>query len=142
MNMKKIILSMLFLLGVMQIFAQRIAPTTEEEFNYVSKGYRIQKESGLDDKRGYYWVNLVSHYAGTRNMDFKALVRSGENKPCAILMIYNRTDSGFLDYICIPTYDAPKYLWDKTWDKIRTYSQDAAYALIWGLMHSTAYFAQ
>lgn len=44
-----LILSFIFL----SISAQNIKPTTLEEYNYMSKGYKIQLASGLDMKKGY-----------------------------------------------------------------------------------------
>ena len=143
--MKKYIFGLLFfVVGLGQINAQKIAPTTEEEFNYVSKGYKIQQESGLDDKRGYYWESLISHYvdSGTRTMNFKALYRIGDSKPCAVLLIYKNTNTGFVEYLCIPTYDAPKELWDRTYKSIKNYTESASHAVIWGVMHAMAFFAQ
>ena len=45
------------------------APTTEEEYNYLTKGYKIQVESGLDMKKGYSLIDM-----GTYQLSFK-----GEN---------------------------------------------------------------
>ncbi len=32
--------------------------TTQEEYNYITKGYKIQVESGLDMKKGYILTEL------------------------------------------------------------------------------------
>ena len=142
--MKKLILGLFLLLGVLHLNAQKIAPTTEEEYNYVTKGYRIQQESGLDDKRGYRWEDLTSHYTdnGIRTMKFKALYRIGESKPCAVLLIYKNLDTRDTEYFCIPTYDAPKELWLRTHERTKTCQLAASYAIIWGVMHAMAFFAQ
>ena len=34
------------------------APTSEEEYNYLTKGYKVQIESGLDMKKGYALHNM------------------------------------------------------------------------------------
>ncbi len=35
-----------------------LGQTTETEYNYVTKGYKIQLESGLDMKKGYRFEDL------------------------------------------------------------------------------------
>ena len=57
-NMKKItfILAaflLIFLSGAARLYAQTTITTTEEEYNYITKGYKVQFESGLDMKKGY-----------------------------------------------------------------------------------------
>lgn len=36
--------------------------TTEEEYNYLTKGYKVQIESGLDMKKGYEFKDLANDY--------------------------------------------------------------------------------
>lgn len=142
--MKKNILSILFVIFfTLPAFSQ----TTEEEYNYVTKGYKIQIESGLDMKKGYRFDEIAEHYTTSntnirRTCKFLALYRLGELKPCAILCIYSRSDNGFKDYICIPTYDASKDLWNAMNKKLNSYEGDGAQAIIWGLSKLTAYFAK
>ena len=93
--------------------------TTQEEYNYITKGYKVQTESGLDMKQGYSLIRLGewSLTSGVENREcvFQGLLRDGQTKPCAIMMIYHRTDipNGQTWYICIPTPNA-KYLWQQT----------------------------
>ena len=119
--MKKIIthvvaLMLTILLSIASVYGQ----TTQEEYNYITKGYKIQVESGLDMKKGYTLTNLgdwgLSYGSQTRACEFKALIRDGETKPCAIMMIYKRTDiaNGARYYICIPSLDAPDDIWTQT----------------------------
>lgn len=101
-------------------------PTTEEEYNYLSKGYKIQIESGLDMKKGYSFIDLSPENGFglsfkdsqkgtiTRTIKYKALMRDGEDKPCAILCILERKDTGYKNYICIPTLTSPIEMWKKT----------------------------
>ena len=116
--------------------------TTEEEYNYLTKGYKFQIESGLDMKKGYTLQDLTSHNVGERKTEFKALFRDGEDKPCAVLCIYNRPSTGFKDYICIPHFDSDKAIWDKVYEKIKTYGGDGAIALAWGTLKLSAYYAK
>ena len=101
-------------------------PTTEEEYNYLTKGYKIQIENGLDMKQGYSLVDISPEdgfgmsfkdpQKGTiiRSVKYKALIREGEKKPCAILCIMQRKDTGYTEYICIPSANAPAEMWEKT----------------------------
>lgn len=98
--------------------------TTQEEYNYITKGYKVQLESGLDMKKGYTLKVLdlqnVSIEKQTRMLEFSALLKDNNTKPVAIMMKYNRTDisNGHLQYFCIPTPDAPINLWQQTYESI------------------------
>lgn len=97
-----------------------IAHTTQEEFNYITKSYKIKLESGLDMKKGYNLIDLgncgINHGLEKRNYTFKDLVRNGQTKPCALLLIYKRQDilNGSENHICIPSYDASEDIWNQT----------------------------
>lgn len=120
-----------------------IGQTTQEEYNYVTKGYKVQLESGLDMKKGYTLKHLGEweQKKGTENRkcEFKGLIKQGQTKPSAIMMIYKRTDipNGASDYICIPSADAPAEMWQQTYDFINANSRDnylMMQTIIWALM--------
>lgn len=106
-----------------QIYGQ----TTEEEFQYVTYGYREQLQKGLDDKDGYYWKPILQHkfqYESDKFFrkethiglfDFEGLYRKGSSTPCATVAIYRRGTrakrTGFL-FAC-PTMSQPKAFWTK-----------------------------
>jgi len=109
--------------------------TTQEEYNYITKGYKIQIESGLDMKKGYTLVDMGKTMTTTwgknrelRECSFKGLIRDGQTKPCAIMMIYKRTDipNGAVYYICIPTYYTPQEIWQQTYDFIEKTFNDVS----------------
>jgi len=124
-------------LSVVTAFSQ----TTLEEYSYLTKGYKIQVESGLDMKAGY-----EMHYAQTtvlrkssfnRNVEFKYLYRAEEEYPCAILMIMERTDTDYKDYLCIPTPNSSEPIWNqakkdfyKSIDTWTVSSRDYAWGMI------------
>ncbi len=122
------------------------AQTTQDEYNYITKGYKIELENiqnGLGGKRGYTWVDLgdwgMAANGAQRNCEFKALWRDGDNKPCAIMMIFKRTDiaNGALYHICIPSSDAPQAMWQESYDFINKAlgnNTDALQAMIWAMM--------
>lgn len=105
------------------IYAQEIstsAPTTLEEYNYVSKGYRVQKESGLDMKKGYEFREISDVFTSGYHFSIMSLVRIPKNEIAALLVITNSSNSGKTYYFCIP-HDNPdleeKYLQDlNSWD--------------------------
>ncbi|MDO9137091.1 MAG: hypothetical protein Q7U21_04665 [Lutibacter sp.] len=127
------------LLSITSSFGQ----TTQEEYNYITKGFKVQLESGLDMKKGYSFVHM-DHSAVTsekekRSTDFKALMKVGQTKPSAIMMIYKRTDiaNGAIIYVCIPSPDASKEIWQQTMDFISAKFKNNDVMLqtvIWGLM--------
>ena len=140
--MKKLsIFLILLLLSAIVSFGQ----TTMEEFNYITKGYKVQIESGLDMKKGYTLEDLGEwglEYSngGTRKTYFKGLYRENENTPCAIMMIYKYSESDNIYYICIPHPDSDEEIWDLTLKFISdnfSSSQNImmAQAIIWALMH-------
>jgi hypothetical protein len=141
--MKKVVIVLLAFAAVCKITAQ----TTQEEYNYITKGYKIQLESGLDMKKGYSLTDLghwgLNHDTEKRNCTFKGLVREGQVKPCAILLIYQRTDlsNGAVFYICIPSADAPENIWEQTLDFINANFKDNIQfnnTVLWALMKFSA----
>jgi len=143
--MKTVISISFFFLVSINLFAQQ---TTEEEYNYITKGYKIQIESGLDMKKGYtlkdlgMWA-LNFNQEGNRQVTFKGLYRDGSLKPCAIMMIYQRPSTSHFDYYCIPSLDAEKDFWDRTLEHLNANynnpNMKQLYStLIWALMKFSA----
>lgn len=94
--MKKIIVLIVFVLP----FVCK-AQTTVEEYNYLTKGYAIQIESGLDMKAGYKMINVTDY--------IKKLVRIRDESIAGYLYIstFPYTDENEMtyqhtEYICIP----------------------------------------
>jgi len=115
-------LSIGLIIGTASVFGQ----TTQEEYNYITKGYKVQIDSGLDMKKGYSFLDYgssgLNSGSETRTCEFKGLVRQNQNKPCAIMMIYRRTDipNGQVYYICIPSANSSDELWKQTLNVIST----------------------
>ncbi|KAB2913524.1 MAG: hypothetical protein F9K23_17010 [Bacteroidetes bacterium] len=113
--MKNIIIALLLAVSL-----PAISQTTQEEYNYITKGYKTQVESGLDMKKGYsfkdYGTFTIEEGKEKRQCEFKGLFRDGQTKPCAVMMIFRRTDisNGAVHYICIPSSDAPEDIWKQT----------------------------
>ena len=102
----------------------QIEPTTQDEYNFITKGYKIQVESGLDMKKGYSLKDITEYSTNSngsvRKVEFKALLRDGQTKPCAILCKYKRLDTGFNEYLCIPSYNAPIEIWEETFNSFKS----------------------
>ena len=91
-----------------------------EEYKYVSKGYEMEIEGGLDPKQGYYFEDMetfrTEHSTWFRATSFKILVRERGNKPAAIMMILERSDTEYVDYFCIPLYNSEQDVWDAAYE--------------------------
>ena len=122
------------------------AQTTETEVNYLTKGLKIQLESGLDMKKGYTIKDVdswgVDFGEFNRNAIFKQLYRDGETSPCATVMIFERDDIDYKDYICIPHYKSEKKIWDKSFGVYKTVTEDwtsASRGYVWGMLKMISY---
>ena len=115
------------------------AQTTLDEYNYVTKGYKIQQESGLDMKRGYHLVGLINteynDAFANRKIALYGLVRDGDTKMCAMMVKYQVNTASPI-YMCIPTYNADQSLWKMTNDEI--VNTVNSQALSWILMQYIA----
>ena len=102
-----------------------LSQTTLEEYNYLSKGYKIQIESGLDMKKGYNiedvgdWSIFFDSRKFSRNASFKFLYKEGIDKPVATLMIQKRSDTDHVVYYCIPHIDSSEEIWDLAYKDFR-----------------------
>lgn len=151
------------------------AQTTYEEYIYLTKGYKTQLENGLDMKQGYRMVAVPVFVESVRNdtlssplnvfqkdiwqvqrtAQFKALYREGDDKPCAMLCLYEKHARNkatnevqkFVDYICIPHYTSDAKIWDMYNTKISVYANEANFSeasrvLLIGIAKAAAYFAK
>jgi hypothetical protein len=95
--------------------------TTLEEYNYVTKGYKVQIESGLDMKKGYEFKSIDTVSTKIATAEMKILYRLKENKKetAAYLIIYKR-ESRNVEYICIPNpkseYEIMQKFYSALWD--------------------------
>lgn len=121
--MKKIILAILFLTSL-SAFSQQYAwdkplddnATTLKEYNYLTKGLKIQLESGLDVIAGYTLQRLHNEKIGNYNFEVKALIYQQSNKCKAISVVITSTVSVKSYYICIPQSNTQLTL--AYWDSI------------------------
>lgn len=116
-------LFLVFFLFSSVTFGQKINPTTEEEYNFGTVGYKIQLQNKLPMKQGYRIADYGIFEEPDRTVAFKGLLRQGEEYPCAILMIYTK-DKFPPEYFCLPTDDAPYELWERYFKSLKVVSDN------------------
>lgn len=101
--MKRKKLSYFFIIALVICTINSNAQTTLEEYNYLTKGYKVQMESGLDMKKGYELSSVDAETTSQRNAELKVLHRLKNSKKeiAAHLIIYNKTGNE-KEYICVP----------------------------------------
>jgi hypothetical protein len=126
---KTIILMAVFALT--SIFSNVVlGQTTLEEFNYVTKGYKVQIESGLDMKKGYEIENVDEETSGGRTVILKKLIKTTTNqkKTVAYMLTYKK-GSGATEYICIPQPSSDKEIIDLYWKTLYNGDGDSSFRL-------------
>lgn len=133
--MRTVFFSIILLFFASNVFSQ----TTLEEWNYITKGYKIQIESGLDMKKGYVLKDMLTTESNIgsiyRTFNFKSLVKTSTGKTSAIMVEYIR-DSGrdrTITYFCIPHKDSSYEIWDLTYRHNTNLQKDLAIAYSWAL---------
>ncbi len=108
----KHLLLLLFLVSSSTLVCQldsmlvRAVPTTMEEYNYMTKGYKIQVESGLDMKKGYSFKDMGEHKIGNYVFNVKKLIRENQRELAGTLIISHGEISGKTYYTAIPVNNA------------------------------------
>jgi hypothetical protein len=139
------LVSLLTLLIALFVSSVVSGQTTEEEFNYLTKGYKIQIESGLDMKGGYsikeYGTWGTTYSSFNRNATFKGLYREGEDSPCAVLVIFDKTNSSYREYVCIPHMESTTTIWKKAHERWQDAGSDwgAGAGYSWGVAKFISY---
>ncbi|MBA4196035.1 MAG: hypothetical protein C0459_00645 [Chitinophaga sp.] len=78
------------------------AQTSLDEYNYVTKGYKVQIESGLDSKVGYKLSDIGNKRFSLGSVTIKKLIRTTNNSIAAYMIIYTPNSGGSTQYFCIP----------------------------------------
>ena len=118
-------------------------PTTEEEYNYLTKGYKVQIESGLDMKKGYVLQDFGGEIKqGYYTFHVKGLMREAKNELAALLIITKSEVSGRVYYVCLPINNQDlfaRYFADiNAWDEALTTSYCYVVSAYLSSMTSTA----
>lgn len=95
--------------------------TTLEEYNYITKGYKIAIDSGLDLKSGYSLHDLYVYQDPLYVFDFKLFINDKTKKTSCVFVKANSLMWGNKYYLCIPIdnpelnkkYESQLNSWDK-----------------------------
>jgi hypothetical protein len=125
--MKKLVFVALMVIGSLAK-----AQTTQDEYDYVTKGYAAQKGANLPDKAGYMWQQGTEFSAGARKISFMKLyqvVSEKEKNMKAILMIYEK-DAATKEYICIPHPNSEQGIRDQYWNALYNNNTNDPYRMV------------
>jgi hypothetical protein len=118
-------------------------PTTVEEYNYLTKGYKVQVESGLDMKKGYSFQDMGQVKHGSYSFDIKGLIRDAKKELAGLLVVTKSDISGKSYYVCIPINNAElfaKYYADiNAWDEALTTSYCYVVSAYFGQITASAF---
>ena len=121
---KKLLSIAIIILTSTNAISQSDNPTTEIEYNYITNGYKIQKESGLDMKVGYSFMDMNKVTIGTYTYDVKALIRNEKFEIAGLMVVTTSSSWGNTYYFCIPIGNSElneRYFNQlNTWDKAIT----------------------
>lgn len=104
--------------------------TTLEEYNYVTKGYKVQIESGLDMKKGYELEDIDKQSTKERTAELKVLhrVKDGKKEIAAYMVVYTRSGNS-TEYICIPHPKSDEDINAKYWTQLYDGTNDSSQRL-------------
>ena len=124
--MKKLILFALLMVSL-TTFSQ----TTLEEYNYITKGYKIQLESGLDMKKGYSLSKVNTAKQDDRNITIYSVFKETEagTKLTAYMLEYERKGK-LKEYYCIPHPSSEANIKDLFFNSLSNNWNDTAPKLI------------
>ena len=96
-------------------------PTTEEEYNYITRGYATQVAEGLDMKKGYHFIELANTKVNNYTFTTKVLMRDAADEVAGVLVVVYSEVWKKTYYLCIPHGNnalAERYFSDlNAWDK-------------------------
>jgi len=90
----------LLLLIVLFVGTYAFCQTTEEEYNYVTKGLKIQVDAGLDMKAGYELKSLNVINSGRKRAEVGQLIRTGDKSIACYWLKYTNFKTY---YFCLPS---------------------------------------
>jgi hypothetical protein len=93
--------------------------TTTEEFNYLTKGLKIQLENGLDLKKGYKIEEIDKARVASRSVILSKLSRISDNSIAAYLLRYQKDEYSAVEYICIPHPNSSQVIKDLFFESLK-----------------------
>jgi len=112
--MKKTITFILIIISIIILSPNLNGQTTLEEYNFITKGYKVQIESGLDMKKGYEFaeIDTVSTRIATAEMKILYRIKDSKKEIAAYMIIYKRTGRT-TEYICVPNPNSDEEIMQK-----------------------------
>lgn len=106
----KITVMKTFLIITLLLITQTLfGQTTQEEYNFITKGYRFTIDYGLDMKRGYTMKSIKNYQlSGNASANIQGLFRGSEQLAGYLVTI---KDGVFEKDICIPTEQSSTEIW-------------------------------
>ena len=105
-------------------FTAKSQTTTEEEYNYLTKGYKFQFENGMDMKKGYHFQDILVDESIKPIFNLRLLIRDNQTKPCGTLIIYKSPTTQQKFYLCIPTSSASQELLNDYVTTLKSFSAE------------------
>ncbi|TRW98504.1 hypothetical protein [Flavobacterium gawalongense] len=132
--MKKITL-LLLMFSVFSYAQDKPFGTTLDEYNYMTKGYKIQVSSGLDVKKGYRVDDVTSYATPLYDFNFKSLVREKDGVSAGLILVATSKMWSNVYYLGIPVdnaqlfgvFNADVNLWDES--MTTAYSEASSYLM-------------
>ena len=86
------------------VFSQEQISTTEEEYNYLTQGYKISLETGSDFKKGYELKKIEEDVYFSFKITYSLLIHSESKKTKAVLItiIKEKDKKDKEEYLCLP----------------------------------------
>lgn len=101
--------------------------TTLEEYNYMTKGYEIQMESGLDMKKGYTFDELEDINMDGYDFNLKFLSRTDSDQLAGVLVVITSENTGLKEYVAVPVGNDSEII-SKYFIKINSFNETLAKA--------------
>lgn len=83
--MKNLLFAILFFCGIGSTYAQQVS-TSEEEYNYLTKGYAAGLETGADIKKGYELKKIDESSFSNCKVVFYQFIETGSGQTKAFLL--------------------------------------------------------
>ena len=136
--MKKLFL-LLFILGSGVAYSQS---TTQDEYNYMTKGWLTMQKQGLGMKAGYATADrgkYILDYSGYNlEVSILCLTRSADNTTAGFIVMVHDTKKNETQYFGVPAKGTEQAIWNQTISSIRgVYGKDpnGFESIMYAMMH-------
>jgi hypothetical protein len=135
--MKKLFFA-LFIMAASFSYAQ----TTQDEYNYMAKGWLSMQQQGMGMKSGYATADkgkYVLEYGGY-NLEVSVLnlTRTADNSSAGYIVMVHDTKKNNTQYFAVPTKNTDQSIWNQTLASVRqVYGKDQSgfEAIMYAFMH-------